>query len=146
MCGKILVVKTIFSCSKCLFIYSFMAALGLRCCVRVFSSCGERGLLFAAVRGLLIVLASLVVEHRLWARGLQQLWLVGSRGQGQQLWCMGLVAPRHVGSSWARARTRVSCIDRRTLNHCATREVPKWNFNLITFGSMDDTNNKSCLN
>ena len=40
------------------FIYLFLAALGLRCCVRAFSSCGERGLLFVAVRGLLIVVAS----------------------------------------------------------------------------------------
>ena len=46
-------------------IYLFLAALGLRCCVRAFSSCGERGLLFRAVRGLLIVVASLVAEHRL---------------------------------------------------------------------------------
>ena len=28
---------------------------------------------------------------------------------------MGLVAPRHVGSSWTRARTRVPCIGRRIL-------------------------------
>ena len=37
---------------------------------------------------------------------------------------MGLVAPRHVGSSQTRARTRVPCIGRRILNHCATREAP----------------------
>ena len=43
----------------------FLAALGLRCCARVFSSCGERWLLFVAVRGLLIVVASLVAEHGL---------------------------------------------------------------------------------
>ena len=48
-----------------LFIYLFLAALGLRCHVRAFSSCGEQGLLFVAVRGLLIAVASLVVEHRL---------------------------------------------------------------------------------
>ena len=36
---------------------------------------------------------------------------------------MGLVAPRHVGPSRTRARTRVPCIGRRILNHCATREV-----------------------
>ena len=42
-----------------------LAALGLRCRVQAFSSCGERGLLFVAVHGLLIVVASLVVEHRL---------------------------------------------------------------------------------
>ena len=47
------------------FIYLFLAALGLRCCARAFSSCGERGLLFIAVRGLLIAMASLVAEHGL---------------------------------------------------------------------------------
>ena len=33
--------------------------------VQAFSSCGEQGLLFVAVRSLLIVVASLVVEHGL---------------------------------------------------------------------------------
>ena len=42
-----------------------MAALGLHCCVWAFSSCGEQGLLFVAVPGLLIAVASLVVEHGL---------------------------------------------------------------------------------
>ena len=46
------------------FIYLFLAALGLHCCTRAFSSCGERGLLFVVVRRLLIVVAS-VVEHGL---------------------------------------------------------------------------------
>ena len=32
------------------------------------------------------------------------------------------VVPRHVGSSWTRAQTRVPCIGRQILNHCATRE------------------------
>ena len=48
-----------------LFIYLFMAALGLCCCAQAFSSCGERGLLFVAVRGLLTAVASLVAEHGL---------------------------------------------------------------------------------
>ena len=48
-----------------LLIYLFLAALGLRCYARAFSSCGERELLFVAMRGLLIAVASLVVEHRL---------------------------------------------------------------------------------
>ena len=43
----------------------FLAALGLCCCAWAFSSCGERGLLLVAVHGLLTVVASLVVEHRL---------------------------------------------------------------------------------
>ena len=42
-----------------------MAALGLRCCVQAFSSFRERGLLFVAVCGLLIAVASLVVEQEL---------------------------------------------------------------------------------
>ena len=44
-------------------IYLFLALLGLYCCARAFSSSGERGLLFVAVRRLLIVVASLVAEH-----------------------------------------------------------------------------------
>ena len=43
--------------------------------------------------------------------------------QAQQLWLTGLIAPRHVGSSQTRARTRVTCIGRQILNHCATREA-----------------------
>ena len=47
------------------FTYLFLAALGLRCCSRAFSSCCEWGLLFIAVRELLIAVASLVAEHGL---------------------------------------------------------------------------------
>ena len=42
-----------------------LAALSLRCCTRAFSSCSKRGLLFVAVCGLLIGVASLVAEHGL---------------------------------------------------------------------------------
>ena len=42
------------------------------------------------------------------------------------MWRTGLVAPLHVGSSRTRARTRVPCIGRRILNHCATREAQSW--------------------
>ena len=44
----------------CLFVYLFLAALGLFCSVRAFSSCGEQGLLFVLVHRLLILEASLV--------------------------------------------------------------------------------------
>ena len=37
------------------------------------------------------------------------------------MWCRGLVAPRHVGSSWTRDRICVPCIG--FLTHCTTREV-----------------------
>ena len=55
-----------------------MAVLGLRFCARTFSSCGERGPLFIAVRGPLTIAASLVVEHRLQTRRLSN---CGSRAQ-----------------------------------------------------------------
>ena len=47
------------------FIYIILAVLGLYCCAQDFSSCGERGLLFVAVRRLLTAVASLVAEHGL---------------------------------------------------------------------------------
>ena len=47
------------------FIYLFLAVSGLCCCAWTFSSCGEQGLLFVAVRGLLVAVASLVEEHGL---------------------------------------------------------------------------------
>ena len=61
-----------------LFMYLFLAALGLHCCAWSFSSGGEQGLLFVMARGLLVLVTSLVVEHGLQARGLQQLWHAGS--------------------------------------------------------------------
>ena len=107
--------------------------LGLRFCVRAFSSCGERGPLFIVVRRPLTIAASLVAEHRLQMRrlsncGSRALWLTGPVAHGpcgsRAQWLTGPVAPRHVGSSQTRARTRVPCIGRQTLNHCATREAP----------------------
>ena len=45
-----------------------MAVSGLRCCAQAFSSCGECGLLFIVVRGLLTVVAS---RCGAWALGAQ---------------------------------------------------------------------------
>ena len=45
-----------------------MAVLGLRCCEQAFSSCGEQGLLFIAVRGLLIMVVSRCGTRALGAR------------------------------------------------------------------------------
>ena len=47
-----------------------MAVLGLHFCARAFSGCGEWGPLFIAVRGPLIIAASLAAEHRLQMRRL----------------------------------------------------------------------------
>ena len=89
-----------------------MVVLGLRICARAFSSCGNRGPLFIAVRGPLTIAASPVAEHRLQTRRLSN---CGSRAQ-------------LLRSMWDLPRpglgTRVPCIGRQTLNHCATREAP----------------------
>ena len=77
------------------FIYLFLAVLGLRCCMRAFSSGGEQGLLFTAVRGLLNVVASLVAEHRLQAHRLQQLWHMGSAVVAHGLQSAGSVVVAH---------------------------------------------------
>ena len=87
-----------------------MAVLGLRFCARAFSSCGRRGPRFIAVRRPLTIATSRCKAQ-------------APDAQAQQLWLMGLVAPQHVGSSQTRARTRVPCIGRQILNHCATREA-----------------------
>ena len=116
------------------------AGAALHCSARAshcggFSCCGARALgawaSVDAARGL-----SSCSTWAPRARGLQQLWRVGSvvvaRGlrscgsQAQQLWHTGLDAPQHVGSSQIRAGTRVPCIGRRILNHCATREAPAY--------------------
>ena len=106
------------------FIYLFLAALGLCCCTWAFSSCSHSG-----------------GYSSLWCVGFSLRWLLllrstGTRREGfsscgaraQQLWRTGLVAPRHVGFSWSRARTCVPCVGRRILNHCATREAPSFFF------------------
>ena len=59
-------------------LFLFLAVLGLRFCVRAFSSCGECGPLFIAVRGPLTIVASLVAEHRLQTLRLSS---CGSRAQ-----------------------------------------------------------------
>ncbi|XP_060157519.1 uncharacterized protein [Globicephala melas] len=53
-------------------------------------------------------------------------FLLGQRAQApgaraQRPWLTGLATLRHVGSSQTGARTRVPCIGRWTINHCATR-------------------------
>ena len=67
-----------------LFIYLFLAVLGLRFCARAFSTCSEWGPLLIAVCGPLTITASLVAEHRLqtlrlsscgsWAQLLRGMW------------------------------------------------------------------------
>ena len=48
---------------------------------------------------------------------------------------MGLVAPRHVGSSRTRAGIRVPGIGSWILNHCATREARNIYFYLLYYAT-----------
>ena len=112
------------------FIYLFILFLGLRCLAQVVAASG--GYFSLRCTGFswqwLLLLRSTGSRHAGFSScgsRAQQLWLVGSRAQAQELWRMGLVAPRHVGSSRTRARTLVPSIGRRILNHCATREASK---------------------
>ena len=87
---------------------------------------------FVAVRGL-----SLVAVSRRYSVAMRGCWgarashcsgfsCCGARAlvtRAQYLWRTGLVALRRVGSFLTRARTRVPCVGRRILNHCATREA-----------------------
>ena len=90
----------------------FLAALGLHCFVRAFSSCDQQRLLLVAVHRLLLLRSTGAV--------------VVARG----LWSMGLVARRHVESSQTRDLTHVACIGRQVLNYWTTKEVPDLAFDL----------------
>ena len=56
------------------FIHLFLSVPGLHFCMWAFPSCGYGGLLFVAAHGLIVV-ASVLAEHRLQVRGLQELQL-----------------------------------------------------------------------
>ena len=136
-------------CLSILFFYKFiylfilfLAALGLRCCTWAFSSAASRG--YSSLRCVgfslqwLLLLQSTGSRHsgfRICDTWAQQLWLMGSGAQAQQLWCPDLVVPWHVGSSWTRDGTHVPCIGRRILNHYATKEVPAYLFYIQQFVS-----------
>ena len=106
-----------------IFIQLFLAVLGLCCCTGFPLVATSRGYSLIAVYRCLIAVASFVAEHRLQGVQTSIVWLLGSRAQAEQLRCMGLVVPQHVGSSQIRDQTHVTHIGRQILNHWTTREV-----------------------
>ena len=111
-----------------LFIYLFIfGCVGSSVRARAFSSCGKWGPLFIAVWGPLFIAVrgpfTIAASSRCGAQA--------PDAQAQQLWLTGPAAPWHVGSSQTRAQTRVPCIGRQILNHCATREALNNNFFFI---------------
>ena len=79
-----------------------MAPLGLRCCVGFPLAVASEGCCLVAVLGLLVAVASLVAEPRPWGTQVSVAAAPGLWGTAQWLWCTGLVALQHVGSSWTR--------------------------------------------
>ena len=112
-----------------LFIYLFLAVLGLHCCTS-FS-------LVVASRGYSLVWCVGFSSQRLllgtWALGHLgfrscSVWFssCGSKALEHRLnnCGTGLSCSAQVGSSWIRDLAHVPCIGRRILYHCATREAP----------------------
>ena len=75
-----------------------------------YTICGFAG--SSLLCGRLVVTASLLAEHGVWALGLQWLRLVGSVGAAASLQSTGLVALGRVESSWIRGGTYFSFIGR----------------------------------
>ena len=78
---------------------------GLRCCAGFSLAAASVDYSLVGVRGLLLVRSTGSRAH-----GCQRLWFPGSRAQAQQLRCTGFIAPWHLGPSWTRDWTCVSCI------------------------------------
>lgn len=79
-------------------IYLFMAALGLLCCTRAFSSCGEQGF---------------TLHCRAWASHCGGFSICGAQALGRggfSSCCTGLVVLRYAESSRARDHTRVPAL------------------------------------
>jgi len=71
----------------------------------------QSGAAFVVACRLLVAVASLVAEHRLWD------------AQASVVVVAYLIAPRHVGSSQTRNQICVPCIGRQILNRWTTREA-----------------------
>ena len=113
--------------------------LGLRCYLDFSLVAGSGAYSLVAVPGLLFAwllllwstgsraCISVVVAH--WLSSCSS-WALEHRFE---LWHTGLVAPWHMGSSWTRDRTHVSCIGGWTLYHSATWEAPIHEFFFYVF-------------
>ena len=96
--------------------FYFLAVLSLRCCQWAFSSCTEWGLLSSCGTR-----ASLCVGFSLRSTGSRYASVV--MAVGSAVWCVGLVALWHVGSSQTRDWCHVPCIAKWILNHWTTMEA-----------------------
>ena len=72
---------------KNFFFKCIVAVLGIHCCMGFLSTCSEQGPPFAEVLGLLIAVASPVVEHRL--QGIQTSVVVAHGLRNYSSWALG---------------------------------------------------------
>ena len=102
-------------------LFLFLAVLGLHLLSGLFSSCGERGYLQLQCTGFSLLWV-------LWVQssGFRSCSLQAQYGGAQKLWCMGLLAPKHMGSSLMGDQTHVPSIGRWILYHWHTRNVPSF--------------------
>ena len=105
--------------------FAFLPVLGFCCCrgsSLVAASGGYSGCSMRGSSGC-YVQVSLVAERRLQGTQASVVLAPSSRAQAYRLWCLSLVAPQHVGSSWTRGGTRVSFLGRWILYHWANRKA-----------------------
>ena len=69
--------KHYLGCDLFIYLFIFLAVLGLHCCAQAFSSCGKRGYSVVAVYQLLTEAASSIEEH--WPYGGQTSVIVAAR-------------------------------------------------------------------
>ena len=110
--------------------YLFLIVLGLHCCQGFSLVADSGGDSLVAVRRLLIAVASLVVEHRLWGMQASVVLVHGFSSCSLRAPKCGLrscgtqaqLSPRQVRYQ-TRVRACVLCIGRQTPNHWMTTEV-----------------------
>ena len=107
--------------------------LDLCCCTGFFLVAESRCYSVIAVCGLLVVVASLVTEHRLW--GALDSVVVAPELQSRDsiVGCMGLAAPKHVGSSPTRDGTCISFHGQADSLSLEPPAKPKEVFSLFVF-------------
>ena len=117
---------TIYSFSKkktfiYLFIYVWLC--WVFAAARTSSSCEERELLSSHGACAPDCGGSLGEALSLWGTWASGAAVPGLQSKAQLWQPVGLAAPPHLGSSWTRVRTRVSCIGKEILYHRASRET-----------------------
>ena len=138
-----LVIHFMYLFFKILFVYLFLAMLGLPCCKGLSLAAASRGYSLAAKSWLLNGVAFLATDHGFWECRLQWLWHMGSVVMAIEHRFSSCsthsLALRHVGSSWIRDRIHVFFVGRWVPIHWTTREARLSILNLAVCASPSQT-------